>query len=56
MVCRLQPREATVPALVDALRGLLVILITTGLSFAAIMGLVAVAFLRRIGEGFAIFG
>lgn len=55
-ICILQPPEGTVPALTDVLRGLLVSLITAGLWFAAIMGLVAVGFLSRIGEGFAIFG
>lgn len=53
---RLQPPAAAAPALADAMRGLLTSLIVAGIALDAILGLVAVAFLSRIGQGFAIFG
>ncbi|WP_296679403.1 hypothetical protein [Novosphingobium sp.] len=40
----------------DVLRKLRTSLLIAGAAFAAVMGLVVVALLTRIGEGFAIFG
>lgn len=55
-VYRSQPREPMGPTIAGPLRGLLTSLILAGIALDAILGLVAVAFLSRIREGFAIFG
>ena len=55
-VGRLQPPETTAPTLAHSMRGLLTSLIIAGTVLDAILGLVAVGLLARIGAGFSIFG
>lgn len=55
-VHRSQLRESMASTIADPLQGLLASLILAGVALDAILGLVVVALLGRIGEGFAIFG
>ena len=55
-LCLLRPPETGLPTLAAQLRGLLTSLVWAGLMFGAILGLVTLGLLSRIGEGFAVFG
>lgn len=55
-LCLRVPPEFPRSDLEAPLRGLLISLLTAGLVFAAITGLMTVAIVSRIGEGFAVFG